>query len=534
LDNSSLLRNFAKLNFFRAGLDLIENDGCPFCEAAWDAGELRRHVEAKLAEAAEAATLKNPLERAARPLNNALLELESLLRALSAQAKQLTPPIGLPTIENWGEQLHQTQMHLGNIAHIHETLSAISEGWCRIPTDLPEVLSVLKSGFEALPESSARDEARDFLTICSERMDVYRAGRRNQDLATKRAALAQKVQSAYSSSSNAVLTKIYKDVEQDFSRYYSFINREDESTFEGHLTPSLGKLGFDVNFYGRGFFPPGAYHSEGHQDGMGLCLYLALMKHILGQNFTFAILDDVLMSIDSGHRREVCSLLKTEFPKTQFVITTHDPIWLQHMKSERLITTKSSLHFRKWTIDLGPVVWDDTEVWQEISKDLDNNDVQDASVTLRRYLEYISAHISERLRASIEFHSNAQYELGELLPAVARTWNSLLAQAKQSAQSWNKKTELAALNDRQQQFAERLNHSQIEQWAINKSIHYNEWANLSKEDFLPVANAFKVLLDCFRCQGCGVFFYVTPPKGQPEAIRCDCGSLNCNLKKKAS
>jgi len=68
----------------------------------------------------------------------------------------------------------------------------------------------------------------------------------------------------------------------------------DEDTFEARLTPSMGKLGFDVDFYGRGHFPPGAYHSEGHQDGMGLCLYLALMRHLLGDGFSLAVLDDVL------------------------------------------------------------------------------------------------------------------------------------------------------------------------------------------------------------------------------------------------
>ena len=59
---------------------------------------------------------------------------------------------------------------------------------------------------------------------------------------------------------------------------------------------------------------------------MGLCLYLALMKHLLGDQFTFAVLDDVLMSVDAGHRREVCNLLKTKFPNTQFVLTTHDNV----------------------------------------------------------------------------------------------------------------------------------------------------------------------------------------------------------------
>jgi len=74
----------------------------------------------------------------------------------------------------------------------------------------------------------------------------------------------------------------------------------------------------------RGHFPPGAYHSEGHQDAMGLCLYLALMNHLLGNRFTIAVLDDVLMSVDSGHRRQVCTLLRENFPNTQFIFTTHD------------------------------------------------------------------------------------------------------------------------------------------------------------------------------------------------------------------
>jgi hypothetical protein len=36
-------------------------------------------------------------------------------------------------------------------------------------------------------------------------------------------------------------------------------------------------------------------------------------------------LDDVPMSVDPGHRREVCNLLKNHFP-TQFIFTTHDNI----------------------------------------------------------------------------------------------------------------------------------------------------------------------------------------------------------------
>src|SRR5439155_8605065 len=155
----------------------------------------------------------------------------------------------------------------------------------------------------------------------------------------------------YGETSDRALEAIYKEVESEFRQYYRLINRDDESRFEAQLTPSLGKLGFEVDFYGKGFFPPGAYHSEGHQDGMGLCLYLALMRHLYGPEFTFAVLDDVLMSVDAGHRREVCALMKREFPNTQFIVTTHDPIWLRHMKTEGLIGSGSAVQFRCWNVD---------------------------------------------------------------------------------------------------------------------------------------------------------------------------------------
>ena len=159
---------------------------------------------------------------------------------------------------------------------------------------------------------------------------------------------------------------------QDFTVFYEAIN-DDEEKFVGELRAEPAKLSFNVDFYGRGTFPPGAYHSEGHQDGMGLCLYLALMKYTLGDKFTFAVLDDVLMSVDTGHRREVCRLLKTQFPNTQFVMTTHDRVWLQYMKTENLIN-KTQI-FGGWTVENGPRIWDDKDIWSEIESALSINRV---------------------------------------------------------------------------------------------------------------------------------------------------------------
>ena len=110
---------------------------------------------------------------------------------------------------------------------------------------------------------------------------------------------------AYCSVLEHELNTLYDAVQEDFSTFYRAINEDDESKFTAKLTPSEGKLEFDVNFYERGLFPPGAYHSEGHQDSMGVCRYLALMKRLFEGRFTLALLDDVVMSVDRSEERRV-------------------------------------------------------------------------------------------------------------------------------------------------------------------------------------------------------------------------------------
>jgi wobble nucleotide-excising tRNase len=180
-----------------------------------------------------------------------------------------------------------------------------------------------------------------------------------------------------------------------FASLYRQLNEDDESHFEAEMKQDKASLDFKVDFYKRGKFPPGAYHSEGHQDSMGLCLYLALMKHLQADNFTFAVLDDVLMSVDTGHRREVSKMLRSEFPDTQFVLTTHDPVWLKYMQTAGLVEAKNQIRFRKWSVEMGPSVWVNSDVWTEIDEAVTDNRIKDAAATLRNYLEYIMGEICQ-------------------------------------------------------------------------------------------------------------------------------------------
>ncbi len=147
---------------------------------------------------------------------------------------------------------------------------------------LPASLAALREKIEAKPDQTATLDAQTFLTTAQLRLGDYREAMRKNEAAE----IACDCREGWPTSLLPVmedeLNALYDDVQEDFSTFYRAINEDDESKFTAKLTPSEGSLDLDVNFYERGLFPPAAYHSEGHQDGMGVCLYLALMKRLFG------------------------------------------------------------------------------------------------------------------------------------------------------------------------------------------------------------------------------------------------------------
>jgi hypothetical protein len=201
------------------------------------------------------------------------------------------------------------------------------------------------------------------------------------------------------------------------------------------------------------------------------------------------------------------------------------------MKSAGLVTGKTSLRFHSWTIDTGPLVESNVEVWDEIKTALDKNKVGVAAAALRRHLEYVSRHLADQLGAAVVFRGDGGYELNDLLPPVLARFKSICAKAADAAQSWGNekgKAEATALKTR---LSASNAASSVEQWAINKAVHYNEWENFGKRDFAPVANAFRELLECFRCQSCESWLFVTP-RHKPISLRCVCDTVSLNLESK--
>ena len=528
----ALLRALQRRSFVENGLDFVDGPECPLCDTPWkNEQHLREHLKTKLAKSEEAKQLQQSL------LSNGLAIAEKAIRVagLLAPVQKLAGARGesafAQVLTAWKGELEALKKKLANVDGITGLTDRLKGDWLEMPKALPENLKSLTATLEALPDQTATLDAQTFLATAQVRLVDYREAMRKNEAAKIALNGARVAYDTYCAVLEDELNALYEEVQQDFSTYYRAINEEDESTFTAKLTPTEGSLGLEVNFYERGLFPPAAYHSEGHQDGMGVCLYLALMKRLFGKRFTFALLDDVVMSVDAGHRYQFCKLLKTHFPDTQFIITTHDRLWAEQMKSAGLVSAKTSIAFHSWTIDTGPLVESNLEIWDEIGAALAKGKVEAAAGALRHHLEYVSRHLADQIGATPQFRADGNYELGELLPSVLKRMKELCGKAADAAQSWGNDTDKEAAGTRKAVLSSSNAAMNVEQWAVNKAVHYNEWANFGKRDFEPVVAAFKELLGCFSCERCEAWLHVTP-RGTPESLRCACNAVNLNLKPK--
>ncbi|WP_420412397.1 AAA family ATPase [Roseibium sp.] len=518
----------------RTGLPLIDDDGCPLCDKHWDQQELRDHLEAKL-KSAEAAN------EAIKNISQAVLivrqQIQSQIAALSVaadRAGQLKCTDIQNALRNEVERLEQINTTLGTATNSDEemisAIEVLQNCWIEDSEEAISACETLVQAIEKLPDISEADKAEELLILAQERYELWVQAVTDARNAASHADIAGAAKATFDEVSLKELNGIYESVQNNFASYYKQLNKGDEENFEGALTPGPAKLNLDVDFYGRGKFPPGAFHSEGHQDGMGLCLYLALMRQILGDDFRFCVLDDVLMSVDTGHRRQVCHLLQKEFPNTQFVMTTHDRVWLNFMRSENLIV--NAVTFGGWTVDTGPLIYNDADMMARVREALEQGDVQTAAGRLRHYLEHVGYLLCDNLRASVPFRADGQFTLNDTLPPALSAIRKRLKEAKAAANSWGKAELEEAIGQTLSEFEKAHAQCNVEAWGVNPAVHFNAWENFEPKEFKTIVDAFDEVLAQVRCKTCGSLLRLTYAGPAPQSLNCVCGDLRYDLIKK--
>jgi AAA domain len=259
----ALLASLQRRTFIEKGLDLVDGPECPLCDMPWDDEQhLRDHLTAKLAKSAQAQKVQQSLLNSGAAMDRAVIQVVGLLGPVQKIAEGERDNRFIKLLSDWKSDLEELKSKVTTVDGLTGLKDRLIGGWLEIPTAFPKSLKGLIEKIEAKPDQTAATDAQTFLTTAQIRLGDYREAMRNSKAAEIAYKSAKATYEAYCGVMEDELNALYDDVEEDFSTFYRAINEDDESKFTAKLTPNEGRLDFDVNFYERGLFPPGAYHTR--------------------------------------------------------------------------------------------------------------------------------------------------------------------------------------------------------------------------------------------------------------------------------
>jgi len=533
--DEQMKKDLASKRLLDIGISLIGDSGsCPLCLTPWDEGKLKQFLEERQTRATKAEKFETKIKELSSEINTEVTRLHEFLTRIAKACENLKEDKTVEELKPWIENLKKWGDDLKNSLEDYRSIEGLKDDTkiFLAPEKWEEHFETLNTITGTVKKFTPEQQAWNTLTELKSSLSRYLQDKEKYEQAQGYAAKAGIVETLYTATKDKVLKDLYETVNKDFSEYYRYLHGEDENEFYSELKSDGPQLDFKVDFYGRGAHHPRALHSEGHQDSMGLCLYLAINKKISEDKVKLVILDDVVMSIDSTHRRNICKLLNKFFPDVQFIITTHNRTWARQLHTDGVVKGKNMTHFKGWSIDTGPKYEADPDVWNKVQNNLQDDNVSSAAHLLREQGEFFYENVCDSLKAKVPYRSDSRWEFGDYLDGAKEAFKRNLKKAKQSANSWGKTEEVEAFSEMETQANEIIQRTQMEHWGINENVHYNKWKDMTKEDFLPISEAFQDMENLFKCPECQSVITLNMVGLNPTAIKCPCGNINWNLEMK--
>lgn len=169
----------------------------------------------------------------------------------------------------------------------------------------------------------------------------------------------------------------------------------------------------------------------------------------------------------------------------------------------------------------------DKDLWDKIKECLEKDDVPSAAHKLRREAEFFFENVSDFLYAKIPYKGNHQWELGEYASASVSALKTAIERAIKNFKKTKQDDKAKELESSYETAKAIIAKSSIEQWAVNSEVHYNKWANLTKNDFSPVVESFKEVFKIFECSKCHGLLNMERGVGasSTKTVVCNCRNI---------
>jgi predicted ATP-binding protein involved in virulence len=532
-ENTSI-ENINYISLIKLGLELLDGTGrCPLCLHEWASEiELRQILQERKETSESLSTLLDIYQNSIAAVLKEISAYESKIGVLSHQ---------LTKWDNGCAAILESELKLIAAASFpdnnkYENFSKVQELVITVINQSPDLLlsliqkqmAVLCSLFDE--NSKAKSDAWQTLNVANELL--IKIGELSKKLPVFKLAAEKAVflLETYDDSQAAVLNDLFTSISDRFTEFYKALHIDDEKDFSAVLNKDGAGINMSVDFYGKGQFPPMAFHSEGHQDSMGIALFFALMEKLTASESGLVVLDDVVMSVDIEHRKNYCKLLKSFFPEHQFIITTHDTVWARNLVNEGVVNRKNSIQFLSWNVTEGPIIIIGQDVWKT-TRAKANIDLHGTSAFFRREMECFFENVCHKLHARVRYNNVHKWDYGQYMNAAYKELQDLIKKALRLARGFNKTEAINQLETLSSTLRALLTAVNAENWVTNVLIHYNQDYEISKAEFLAAVDALEKFCQCFECSRCYTTISALYTGETPVMLTCKCGSYAHPLEK---
>ena len=274
-------------------------------------------------------------------------------------------------------------------------------------------LDELTSRIKKLREAIKKDNVTEIYSNISASKDAFLKIK----LYEKERAILDK-QSASLSIIYNEFVKVQKEGLEDFidsfstkiNEYYQYMNPDEP--FQEIKIVTMGEedeldgITIEYKYNGNWVSPPQKYFSESHLNCFGISFFLASVDAFNDIN-KFIVLDDVISSFDSNHRKRFAELLFEKFDDRQIILLTHEEEWFRNFVKPLAKKNHWLVNEIKWTEDKGTHFEESKgDLKSRIESKLAASDIDDLGNPIRQYLESSLKEICINLDVKVSYRSN--------------------------------------------------------------------------------------------------------------------------------
>lgn len=416
-------------------------DTCPLCLQPIVKEELLRNIQKRLKEIDESSKKKASFDLAKQAILKISAERINQLKILSSDSHYIEiafEPIKL-AIEALVTKitLYETE---GNVKVTSG--KKISEPTKLLLTEQDfEILTTLKTNISSIQDALKRDNKAVIYSNISSAKDAFlriRKFEKEKKILEDQRSSMELIYNEFVKKQKEGLESFVTTFSGTINEFYQFMNPSEQFQELNIVTigeeDELNGITIEYKYHGDWVSPPQKYFSESHLNCFGLSFFLASVIAFNKEN-RFILLDDVISSFDSNHRKRFADLIFEKFADYQIILMTHESEWYQYVS--QLARRKNWLiNEIKWSDARGTFIEDKpTDLRKTIEINLTNGNNDILGNPIRKYLEHTLKEICANLEVKVNFRFNALNEkrmsdelLNELKSKIDKSSSELKAQ----------------------------------------------------------------------------------------------------------